>query len=86
MKTPHATREHPFFGEVECGYGILFKAGEQDLQIGATGYSNGYASACFFHAKSGLNLIILENSAYHVEDLSKTFSAHLELMEWVKNF
>jgi D-alanyl-D-alanine carboxypeptidase len=86
MKTPHAKRDHPFFGEVECGYGILFKSGEQDIQIGATGYSHGYASACFFHAKSGLNLIMLENTAYHVEDLSKTFSAHLELMELIKNY
>lgn len=86
MKTSHAKRDHPFFSEVEVGYGILYKKGEQDLQIGATGYASGYASACFFHKNSGLNLIILENTAYHVEDLAKTFSAHLELMEWVKNF
>lgn len=86
MKTPHAKRDHPFFGEVECGYGILFKEGEQDVQIGATGYASGYASACFFHAKSGYNLIMLENTAYHVEDLAKTFSAHLELMELVRKY
>lgn len=84
MKTAHITRDHPLFGKVEYGYGILFKQDEEDLQIGATGYSPGYASACFFHPKSGVNLIILGNTAHHVEDLTKTFSAHLELLEFVK--
>jgi len=31
MKTRYATRNHPIFGEVEYGYGLLFKLGEEHM-------------------------------------------------------
>jgi D-alanyl-D-alanine carboxypeptidase len=86
MKTAHATRDHPLFGMVEYGYGILFKKDQEEIQIGATGYTPGYVSACFFFPRNGYNLIILANTAHHVEDLSKTFSAHLELLKFVNKY
>lgn len=84
MKKRHATRVHPMFGEIEYGYGLLFKKGEINQQIGATGYAAGYASACYFYPEKGINLIILENTAYDLDDFNKTFRTHLELMEFVK--
>ena len=84
MKTKYATRIHPVFGTIDYGYGLLFKDGEQNLQIGAFGYAPGFVSACYFYPQTNRNLIILENTGNNLDDFKKTFKVHTEIMELIK--
>lgn len=84
MKIKYATRIHPVFGTIDYGYGLLFKDGEQNLQIGAFGYAPGFVSACYFYPQTNRNLIILENTGNNLDDFKKTFKVHTEIMELIK--
>ena len=84
MKTKYATRIHPIFETVEYGYGLLFKDGEQNIQIGALGYAPGFVSACYYYPQENLNLVILENTANNLNDFKQTFKVHTEIMEIIK--
>jgi len=85
MKTKYATRKHPIFGEIDYGYGLLFKDGEQNMELGALGYVAGFPSACYFYPKSKINVIILENIALDLDNFKNTFKVHTEIMGLVKN-
>lgn len=85
MKTRYATRFHPIFDNLEYGYGLVFKNGEQDTQIGAFGYSPGYPTANYYYPESDMNLIVLENIALNLDDFKKTFKTHTALMDLIKN-
>lgn len=84
MKTRYSTRNHPIFETIEYGYGLLFKKGENNLEIGALGYAPGFVSAAYYYPKSNLNLVVLENTARSLDDLKKTFEVHLKLMKQIK--
>lgn len=84
MVTKYATRNHPIFDTVEYGYGLLFKDMEQDVQIGALGYAPGFVSACYHYPKTNINLVVLENIAYDLNDFTQTFGVHVEIMDLVK--
>ncbi len=85
MKTRFATRTHPIFDTVEYGYGLLFKDGESDIQIGALGYAPGFVSACYHYPKANMNLIVLENTARNLHDFRLTFEVHTRLMKLTKD-
>jgi CubicO group peptidase (beta-lactamase class C family) len=85
MKTRYATRVHPIFETVEYGYGLLFKDGEQDIQIGALGYAPGFVSSCYYYPQTKLNLIVLENTANNLDDFRQTFMVHTKIMDLLKN-
>jgi len=85
MKIKYATRIHPVFETIDYGYGLLFKDGEQNLQIGAFGYAPGFVSACYFYPQTNMNLIILENTGNSLDNFKKTFKVHTDIMELVKN-
>lgn len=80
MMTPHATRQHPVFGDVEYGYGLLFKKGEEKIQIGALGYAPGFASACYFYPNTKNQVIVLSNMVGSTEDFKTVFATHTEFM------
>lgn len=84
MSTKYATRIHPIFESIEYGYGLLFKDGEEKIQIGALGYSPGFVSACYFYPQTKINVIVLENTARHLDDFKRTFQIHAEIMGAVK--
>ncbi|MCT4637446.1 MAG: beta-lactamase family protein [Bacteroidales bacterium] len=84
MRTRYATRLHPIFDKIEYGYGLLFKDGESNTEIGAFGYSPGFVSACYHYPQTDMNLIVLENTARELDDFKETFRVHTELMELIK--
>ncbi|AZA98291.1 class A beta-lactamase-related serine hydrolase [Chryseobacterium joostei] len=84
MKTRYATRNHPVFDKIEYGYGLLFLDGEQNTQIGAFGYAPGFPSAAYYYPKTHINLIVLENIGYNLDDFKKTFKTHTDLMKFIK--
>lgn len=83
MQTKYATRNHPIFGDTAYGYGLLFKEGEQNVQIGALGYVPGFASACYFYPKTNINIIVLENTARDLNNFKNTFKVHTNIMDFV---
>jgi len=85
MKTRYATRNHPIFETIEYGYGLLFKEGESNIEIGALGYAPGFVSASYYYPKSKMNLVVLENTARNLNDFKETFKIHLKLMKEIKN-
>lgn len=84
METRYATRLHPIFDKIEYGYGLLFKDGENNKQIGAFGYAPGFVSACYHYPQTNMNLIVLENTARKLDNFKETFFVHTELMELIK--
>ena len=86
MRTRYATRIHPIFGTVEYGYGLFFKEGEQNIQIGTLGYAPGFVSACYHYPQTNLNLVVLENTANNPDDIKQTFAVHTQIMELMKNY
>lgn len=84
MKTHYATRIHPIFDKIEYGYGLVFKDGEHNVQIGAFGYVPGFPSASYYYPQTGLNLIVLENVGKNLEDFKITFKTHTDLMSAIK--
>ena len=85
MKTRYATREHPIFDKIEYGYGLLFKKGESNLEIGALGYAPAFSSALYHYPKTNMNLVVLSNVARNLNDFRKVFAVHTGIMEIVKN-
>lgn len=84
MKTKYSTRIHPIFDTIDYGYGLLFMDGEQNIQIGALGYAPGFVSACYYYPQTKLNLVILENTAYNLDDFKKTFIVQTNIMDLIK--
>lgn len=84
MRSRYATREHPIFGKVEYGYGLLFRAAERDLQIGALGYAPGFASASYYYPRSGLNLVVLSNRVDLSGGFKRGFGVHVQAMQMAK--
>ncbi|WP_193813341.1 serine hydrolase domain-containing protein [Kaistella flava (ex Peng et al. 2021)] len=85
MRTRFATRVHPIFDEIEYGYGLLFKDKQQNIEIGAFGYSPGFPSAAYYYPQTNMNLIVLENIGVHLDDFKQTFKVHTDLMDLIKN-
>lgn len=86
MQQRYASRIHPIFDTVEYGYGLLFKDGEQSLQIGALGYAPGFVSASYYYPKKKISLIILSNTAHSLGDFRQTFNVHTAIMKLVKEY
>lgn len=86
MQTKYATRQHPIFESIDYGYGLLFKDGQQDIEVGALGYVSGFPSACYFYPKSKINVIILANTALDLDNFKNTFKVHTEIMNLVRNY
>ncbi|WMX17007.1 serine hydrolase domain-containing protein [Aureispira sp. CCB-E] len=84
MTTKYATRVHPIFETVAYGYGLLFKDGEQSVQVGALGYAPGFVSACYHYPQTNMNLVVLENTANNLNDFKQTFVVHTEIMKLMK--
>lgn len=86
MKTHFATRIHPIFGTVEYGYGLLFKEHEQNVQIGALGYADGFASASYYFPTAKMSMVVLSNVARDLDDFKNTFAVQTGILEAVKQY
>jgi len=84
MKTKYATRQHPIFGSIDYGYGMLFNDGEQNRQIGALGYAPGFVSASYYYPNTQMNLIVLGNTVRNLNDFRETFKVHTDLMKLIE--
>lgn len=81
MNTKYATRQHPIFDAIDYGYGLTFRANEQQIQIGALGFAPGFVSSNFYFPASNISLVILENVAANLDDFRQTFHYHTSIMK-----
>lgn len=81
---PNAVRNHPIFGTTEYGYGITIDEKAGSIRLGQTGYAPGYVCMSFYYPEQDINVIVLENTAYDLDDLKKTFSYHTKILEIIK--
>lgn len=86
MKTRYATRIHPIFESIEYGYGLLFKENEQNIQIGALGYADGFSSASFYFPAAKMSVVVLSNVARNLDDFKRTFTVHTGILEALKAY
>ncbi len=81
MSTRYATRQHPIFGEIAYGYGLLFKSGEAGKKIGALGYTPGFASSCYYYPQKSISVVVLQNLDRNVENFNDLFAIHMAVMQ-----
>lgn len=86
MKTKYAVRDHTILGNVNYGYGLLFKDKEPNIEIGTMGYVPGFVSISYYYPQSDMSLVVLQNTAHDLDDFSKTFKVPYTLMQLVKRY
>jgi D-alanyl-D-alanine carboxypeptidase len=86
IKKPGAIRDHPLFSLTEYGYGITIKTDDNLLQLGQTGYSDGFSSMNFYFPETGTSVIVLQNITSDPDDLKKTFYYQLEALRLVRAY
>lgn len=84
MITPYATRQHVFLGKTDYGYGPTITNTDNLLQIGQTGYIPGFVSMDYYFPQTKTSIIMLQNTAWDLNDLSKTFSYQLQALNILK--
>jgi CubicO group peptidase (beta-lactamase class C family) len=82
---PNAIRNHPMFGETAYGYGVTVDTKSDILQLGLTGYSPGFCSMNFYFPDTDVSVIVLQNTAYNLDDFKKTFGYHLAILNTVRS-
>ncbi len=85
-KKPGAIRDHPLFSITEYGYGITVKTDDNLLQVGQTGYSEGFSSMNFYFPETGTSVIVLQNITSDPDDLKKTFYYQMEVLRLIRNY
>ena len=84
-KQDRAIRNHPLFGLTEYSYGITIDDKDGILQWGQTGFAPGFVSMNFYFPHEKMSVIILENVAYDISDLKKTFYYHTQILNIVRS-
>lgn len=85
-KKAGATRNHPIFGETYYGYGITVDTRNNILQLGQTGYIDGFVSMDFYFPKTKTSVIVLDNIVYDKDDLKKAFSYHTQILNIIRKY
>lgn len=80
-KQEGAVRDHPIFGITEYGYGITVDTKNDILQLGQTGYADGFVSMDFYFPKTKTSVIVLENIVYDGNDIKKSFLHHTQILD-----
>jgi CubicO group peptidase (beta-lactamase class C family) len=84
MTIKQATRQHPIFNAIDYGYGLTFKANEQNFQIGALGFAPGFVSSNFYFPMQNISVVVLENVAANLPDFRQTFHYHTSIIHLSK--
>ena len=79
--TKSAERQHPIFGKMDYGYGIMLNAGSPAAYF-HSGYVKGSPSLNIYYTETKTSVIILSNIADEKKGKSHTFKPHRE----IKNF
>jgi CubicO group peptidase (beta-lactamase class C family) len=86
MSQYQATRQHPIFGEIDYGYGLTFKKGAGNVQIGALGFAPGFVSSNFYFPEDKRTVVILENIVFGLPNFKLIFDDHVKLLNALKEY
>jgi D-alanyl-D-alanine carboxypeptidase len=79
MISHQITREHSIWGTTGYGYGIQVNRDNGITELGHSGYCEGFNNINFYYPDSKTSLIILSNTDWYPEDISKTFELHKQI-------
>lgn len=82
--TPSAKRSHRW-GVLGYGYGIQVSDREGLQELSHSGYVPGYISTLIYYPKQLFSVVVLENTAWLTNDISRVFSVHDRLREIIRN-
>jgi D-alanyl-D-alanine carboxypeptidase len=85
-KQKGATRQHPIFGLTNYGYGITVENQNNILQLGQTGFAPGFISMNFYFPETKTSVVVLENIAYDLNDIKRTFYYHVQILDLMKGY
>jgi len=83
-KHKNAVRDHPIFGTTHYGYGITVDYTNNLIQLAQTGFAPGFASMNFYFPETKTSVIVLENTAWDLDDLKKTFYDHVQIKKIIR--
>ncbi|MCL1056858.1 beta-lactamase family protein [Shewanella gelidimarina] len=75
MTTSHSTREHRW-GALGYGYGTQISNINGITEYSHSGYLPGYVSLALYYPQSNVNVVILENTSWDLQDINRTFGLH----------
>ena len=81
MIIPSAQQHHSLFGEVGYGYGLRISDLDDLVEIGHTGYVNGFVSLNLYYPELKTSLIVLENLDWRAADIGETFAFEMGVRE-----
>lgn len=81
----NAIRDHPLFGKTHYGYGCTVNVKDKIKYLGQTGFAPGFACMNFYFPETKTSVIVLQNWVDpDFESISKTFSIHTRILNWIK--
>ncbi|MCL1141332.1 serine hydrolase domain-containing protein [Shewanella gaetbuli] len=78
MTTAYGTRNHRW-GPTGYGFGLQINNQQQLTEYSHSGYIQGYISTMIYYPKQQLSVVILENTSWELDDMSRVFGLHDEI-------
>lgn len=79
MTSHQITRDHSIWGSTGYGYGIQNNRDNGITEYGHSGYCEGFHSINFYYPETRTSLLVLSNTDWYPEDISKTFELHKQI-------
>jgi CubicO group peptidase (beta-lactamase class C family) len=86
MITPSVQQDHSLFGNIGYGYGLRISAQDGLVEIGHTGYVDGYVSLNLYYPSSKTSLVVLENLDWQADDIGDTFYFEMGVREALRRY
>lgn len=81
MTSHQLTRDHSIWGSTGYGYGLQNNHDNGITEFGHSGYCEGFNSINFYYPETKTSLIVLSNTDWYPEDISKTFKLHKQIRD-----
>lgn len=85
MNTSSAVRDNHRYGSVGYGFGLQILDSDGIVEMSHSGYIDGYMTTLIYYPKTQISLIILENIAWDVADVSRAFAVHDALRQLIRH-
>lgn len=80
MVTNAATRKHRW-GDLGYGFGLQLGKNGGQTEYSHSGYVPGYIATMTYHPETKTTMVLLENTSWHTEDMSRVFYYHDKLRQ-----
>ena len=84
MTTPSAKRPHRW-GELDYGYGVQINHRDGLIEYSHSGYLPGYISLMLYYPQAHLSVVILENTSWDLDNITRVFGLHDKIRQAIRN-